>query len=80
MPVKTVAMLLPVLRKPALSLSNHALRGAVLTAFGTDSTGATELGTASGAGFFLKKLNMKCGYVGLNVWNEVCCLESTAIL
>ncbi|MBP9057155.1 MAG: hypothetical protein KBF55_02255, partial [Polaromonas sp.] len=73
-------MLLPVLRKPALSLSNHALRGAGLTAFGTDSTGVAALVTASGAGFFLKKLNMKCGFEELNVWNEVCCLESTAIL
>ena len=64
-PVKTDAMLLPVLRKPALSLSSQALRGgsvatATAAAAGTADAAATT-GDASGdvaGGFFLKKLNI----------------------
>jgi hypothetical protein len=67
-PVKTLAMLLPVLRRPALSLSSQAWRfgagsagisaGAV-SALGWVVTCTVTFFGASGTGFFLKKLNIK---------------------
>ena len=69
-PVKTCAMLEPVLRRPARRRSSQPARGAgptggagsgVVKTGAASATGAGAAGTGDGAagGFFLKKLNMR---------------------
>ena len=59
-PVKTWAMLEPVLRSPARKRSNHGLRPGCATApASVVATGAGATATGSVIAFFLKKLNIE---------------------
>ena len=58
-PVKTVAMLLPVLRRPCLRRSNQPARAASAgTGAGASAGAAGAAATGVAGGFFLKKLNI----------------------